>query len=444
MSGIRLSLRSELTCPSCWSKLKPEELLWISKSEETDPAIDLGDDKRKRFLPSRFDVRGFAIDADNEICEEIACPKCHLAFPRILLETQPLFVSIIGGPQSGKSYFLASSIWESRKKLREMEVSFMDKDPVANQIISTYEQKLFLNDNPDQMVAIPKTEQEGELYRQVDYGNKVAIYPRPFVFSLKPTTNHLFVRQKYEEKVLSRALCLYDNAGEHFQPTAVSSMSLATDHLALSASLIFVFDPIQHAGFRARCREFSHDPQLDKSFDISRQDEILAEAAKRIRQKINLSEHERFKTSLIVVVNKYDVWRQLLPELDLDRINPYIIRPQATSGINVNVISEVSNRIKKFLLDHAADFVVACEAFCENITYIPVSAQGCSPEKSDGPDNALGVRPSAIKPIWAEVPMLYAINRGRCNLVPGLKVVSSANGSSGQTTPPRPRSSPEK
>ena len=34
-------------------------------------------------------------------CQILACPRCHLIVPPALIETPPLFVSIIGAPRAG-------------------------------------------------------------------------------------------------------------------------------------------------------------------------------------------------------------------------------------------------------------------------------------------------------------------------------------------------------
>jgi hypothetical protein len=351
--------------------------------------------------------------------------------PRILVEVKPTFVSIIGAPSSGKSYFLASTIWETRQRCRSLNVSFTDADPVANQIISTYEQKLFLNDHPDRFVAIPKTEEDGELYQLVNYGSRKALYARPFVFALRPAANHFRLNGKESIRNLSRALCLYDNAGEHFQPKLESELSPATDHLALSEALIYVFDPLQHPRFRQLCRQFSRDPQLEQEFRSHRQDEVLLEAAKRIRQKANLAQHERFKRPLIVVMNKYDAWKQLLPSIDLRQLPVYQPTSDGIVGVNVTIINDVSRAVKALLEETAPEVAAACESFCDDVTFIPVSPQGCSPEREKG---LLGVRPCDIKPIWAEVPMLYALGRAKWGLIPTVAQMSKPDAKSSTTT----------
>ena len=151
----------------------------------------MGEDEQQRFLPTRFDPQGKAIDVKGVPCKDLACPRCHLPIPRSLLEMKPLFISILGAPSSGKSYFLAAMTWQLRQTLRDgFHLSFADADPLANQILSDYEATLFLNSNADSLVRLRKTEPEGELYQSVRFGTREVWYPRPFVFSVQPVEGH--------------------------------------------------------------------------------------------------------------------------------------------------------------------------------------------------------------------------------------------------------------
>ena len=415
--SVNLEIQSRLTCPNCWADLSPADLLWISSHPDLRGDNYLGTDAQKRFLPSRFDSDGFALDANGMRSQSLACPECHLTIPRILVDFKPIFVSVIGASSSGKSYFLTSAVWELRRKCQALHLSFADADPVANQIISEHEQKLFLNDKPNELVAILRTETDGELYQQVNYGTRQELYARPFVFSLKPNADHIGYKGEKELRLASRALCLYDNAGEHFRPNLEAALSPATNHLALSEALIYVFDPLQHPKFRQLCRKHSQDPQLNDDFQVVRQDEVIIEAAKRIRLKANLAEHEHFKKPLVVAVNKLDVWQHLLPDIDFSNLHPYQATGNGVTGIYANMINEASRVLRELLVKAAPEVVAACDSFCNDVTYIPISPQGCSPEVKDG---NWGVRPASLKPVWAEVPLLYAISRTNCGLVPTL------------------------
>jgi hypothetical protein len=420
-SGV--SLRPRITCPHCWKEFPPHELLWIAAHSELRGDPRLGQDEQIRFLPSRFTADCKAIDVQGEVCKDLACPHCHLSIAWALLETQPLFLSILGAPGSGKSYFLASMTWQLRQTLRDrFAVSFTDADPLNNQVLSEYEERLFLNPQEDQLVYLPKTEMEGQLYQSVAYGERRVWYPRPFVFSLQPLEGHLDYDKR---RLLARTLCLYDNAGEHFLPGGETSNS-PSKHLALSEVLFFLFDPTQHPKFRARCKAHSTDPQMGDHGWSHRQDQVLLEAANRIRAHSGASSSDKLRQPLVVIVTKYDAWRSLVPNLHLD-LNQIVRRAGKTiSALDSRVLRTVSDTVRQLLNHHARELVTAAEGFAEEVVYIPVSALGRGPEIIDS-SGMLGIRPRHIRPTWSEVPLLFALNRCTKGLV---RVGTSRSGAS--------------
>ena len=70
-----------------------------------------------------------------------------------------------------------------------------------------------------------------------------------------------------------------------------------------------------------------------------------------------------------------------------------------------------------YLIEFTGEIVSAAEGFAERVIYIPVSATGGAPEEDPETIDAktqmklLGFRPSRVKPIWTEVPLLYAFAR---------------------------------
>ena len=202
-----VALQARVTCPHCWHPFPPEEVLWISQHPDLTGDPRLGGEHQQRFLPTRYTVEGDAIDARGFPCHSLACPNCHLAVPRALLELQPLFASILGAPASGKSYFLAAMTWQLRQSLgRYFSIAFGDADPAANRSLNEYEELLFLNSKQDDLVAIRKTELQGDLYDTVLFDRQTVSYPRPFIFSLRPLPNH----PGYSTMArLSRSLCVW-------------------------------------------------------------------------------------------------------------------------------------------------------------------------------------------------------------------------------------------
>lgn len=308
------NMLAKITCPHCWHQFSPDQVLWVSQHGELlgDPV--LGPEAPSRFLPSRFNARGEAIDARGLPCQLLACPRCHLVVPRPLVGTEPLIFSIIGSPASGKSHFLATMIWQLRRVLpAKFFISFNDADTVSNRLLNEYEETLFLQDDVNRMVSIRKTELQGELYDQIRLGQQVISLPHPFLFTLRSQRGPS--GDGAGEAGRLRVLCLYDNAGEHFQPGMDSVSSPGTQHLSRSRVLMFLYDPTQHPRFRELCRQVSRDPQLHGASRTLRQETLLTEASWRVRRYLGLSAEKKHARPLVVVVTKADIWAPLVREL---------------------------------------------------------------------------------------------------------------------------------
>ncbi|GIW76583.1 MAG: hypothetical protein KatS3mg104_1646 [Phycisphaerae bacterium] len=409
----RWGLREKVICPHCWYVFPPESVLWVAQHIELLGDTVLGPEALMRFLPSRFTPQGHAIDARGSVCQTMACPKCHLSVPRHAIEMDLLFASIIGVPSSGKSYFLTSMVWQLRQILpNQFGLSFADADTVSNRSLNEYEETLFLAPDPDALVAIRKTETEGELYDQIRLGEQTVHLPRPFLFSIRPLPEHLHYQQA---KQISRVICMYDNAGEHFLPGSDNAGSMVTHHLARSRILMFMYDPTQDPRFRQRCLGFSKDPQLQKDTIVSRQEVTLTEASHRVRKSLGLSPTQKHKVPLIVIIPKYDVWASLLDVRLGDE--PYIVSSSGqTHLVDTEKVEFISNKVRHLLWNTVPDLVFAAEDFCETVIYIPCSATGCSPE-IDESGQIFGLRPRHLKPQWVAVPFMYALARMSIDLV---------------------------
>ena len=88
---LAVPLRAEVTCPNCWDSFPPEDSLWISQHPDLLGDARLGSDHQIRFLPTRFNVEGDAIDARGFACHSLACPRCHLHIPPRCWSCRPYF-----------------------------------------------------------------------------------------------------------------------------------------------------------------------------------------------------------------------------------------------------------------------------------------------------------------------------------------------------------------
>jgi len=418
------ALQARVTCPHCWHHFSPEDVLWVSQHPEILGDVRLGAEKPKRFLPTRFTVEGNALDERGFVCDTLACPNCHLTIPRALLELPPWFLSILGAPASGKSNFLAAMTRQLRETLaKQFLIAFNDADPVMNQKLKEYEKLLFGNHKQDQLVRIEKTKLEGDLYDTVIFADQHVSFPQPFIFSLAPLPSH----PSYATTAgYARALCLYDNAGEHFLPGQDVARSPVTRHLARSRVLFFLFDPTQDLRFRQACGVKSKDPQMGDQTETSWQETVLAEAVDRVRRYGGLAHGAKHSAPLIVVVTKFDAWSSLLGVCRLDLAS--VLRRSAMGGISafdVAAVERMSSKLRSVLWELSPEIVSAAEDFSRQVVYIPVSALGCAPQP-DPASKKLSVRPRDIAPMWAEVPLLYAICRWMKGLIPYLKAKPKA------------------
>ncbi len=420
---------NRITCPHCWEKFRLENLLWVAEHADLLGDPMLGDEDPQRFLPTRFTVDGDALDARGFPCHTLACPKCHLTVPRPLIELEPFFMSVFGAPASGKSYFLASMTWELRQTLSAVfSCSFSDADPAMNQQLNDYEESLFLNPKANEVQPlaslIRKTEEQGDLYDSVSYGTQTVSYPRPFLFAMQPQTGHL---NESQADRIGRVVCLYDNAGESFQPGKDEVGSPLTRHMALSRTLLYVFDPTQDARFRKSMDLLSTDSSEQISASrLSRQEPILQEAAARIRRYAKLRQTEKHQRPLIVILTKYDEWSHLLTPMvgEDDHSEPWKTvkgsngKPMA--ALDIPRIQRYSDFSRKLMQKACPDIVAAAENFAQEVIYIPASAVGwCT--QNDQDSGLVAMRPAEAKPFWVTVPFLYSLYRCIPGLIPGLK-----------------------
>lgn len=432
-----LPLIPKATCPHCWFNFDPADVLWISAHQDLVGDPRLGPDEQLRFLPTAFNPEGQALDLRGVPCRTVACPSCHLPLPRAVLEYEPLFVSILGTPSCGKSYFLATLSWQMRQLLpKHFAISFADADPTVNLGITEAEKKLFLSERPEKLLPlanlIEKTKLAGDLYDVIYEGDHAIRYLKPFLFTLRPNEKHPSADRADD---LARLVVLYDNAGEHFMPGREEPNAPVTQHLAKSQLLLFLFDPTQDPRFR-RLYEKGNPNAALMNLRSERQDVVLREAAARVRRLAGLTTGEKHRQPLVVIVTKCDAWQDLLAE-DFGK-EPWLVK-NGFAGLDREGIAKRSAALRSLLDKTCPEVVVAAEEFAEEVIYMPVSALGKapSPMKADGkngqPVNIPGIRPIDIRPRGVIVPFLHALN----SAVPGLIMSVKRQGTRATIEAPR-------
>ncbi|MCL2120381.1 MAG: hypothetical protein FWH27_18360 [Planctomycetaceae bacterium] len=419
-------LRTQIICPHCWHVFTPDQVLWISESPDLLGDSRLGELTQQRFLPHRFDIKANAIDAEGFPCTKMACPHCHLIVPRTLFEMPLFFLSIVGAPAAGKSYYLASMSWLLRKTLpKHFQYNISDTLPEMNHRLHEYESRQFFETGENRIVAIEKTEVYSETNNTVVINGQEITYPQPFLFSLMPTRVHSHYR--YREQ-LQQILCLYDNAGESYLPGEDKALLPLTQHLSRSRAILFLYDPTQDPRFRKACRGKTNDPQmLDGSHGRPirrsqvRQELILSEMTHRVRTHLGLSSDlQESSPPLFVVITKADAWSHLLGDVKFDSPWRPVGIDDSYCALDMPAVLQMSGKCRKLLADMVPEFVGSAEQLTRNVIYIPVSATGVAP--SINPETgALGFRPDDIRPFWVEVPILCALTLQTRGMIPQLR-----------------------
>jgi len=326
---------------------------------------------------------------------------------RDLVHHRPFFISIAGGPGSGKSCCLASMIWETRHIASSFNVLFRDALVAANRELISYEETLFAAVDKDHPVAIRKTETHGlQLHHEVMLNGGQRLLPQPFQILTGLAPDH--ADHTSED---SRVMVLYDNAGEHFLPGQESAAAPVTQHLGASNAILFVFDPTQETRFVEKTGK-RYD-ELPGSLRITaagaRQESVLSEMAERVRRFRNLPGTQRVSTPLLVLLAKADLWQELIGD-PLVEEPLWRVGADASLLVDIGRIRGVSRGCRDLLMESCPGIVSAAEGFSERVTYVPVSALGCGPEKSETEQGATwGVLPRKVSPKWMSVPMLLLL-----------------------------------
>ncbi len=373
-------------CPYCRKVSSVDDVLSISVHPDFLGDTVLGESEQQRFLPTRFTADGQAVDAGGIRCPDMACPRCHMMLPAYVLEKPLRIASVVGAPGSGKSYFLASSIWTARHTLASrFGIGFYDLDPSINRWLNDYEERLFFQDDTEALQNIAKTQlQAVTVYRQVLVDGNPLFLPLPSLFRLAPSGGE------------SQVLAMYDNAGEHFQAGADSHQMPGTLHMINAEAILFLFDPSGDPRFRS----FLDKGEGTASNKAQRQDILLVEMATRIKRHLGSKADGSVDKPIVFGVSKADLIFDHLPE----GISPYVEKSDGTWALDLSALGKMSAALRSLLVKVVPEMVDTVESVSANVIYIPVSALGHNPMRE-------GVRPGDIKPFWVEVPLVYMLSR---------------------------------
>lgn len=379
----------ELSCPVCWLRFDTGDVMHIAVHDSLRGDPLLGEDAQQRFLATRFNNSGQAIDAMGLATSEVACPHCRRKLPPSFLAMPHHIISLVGDQSAGKSYFLSVLTKVLPATLyRDFGITFQDSDPTGNAPVNDMRKALFGAQAPAQ-AKLAKTVFEGAMYERLPRQGRMVALPRPFVYTLA-----------HEDKTREQcAVIFYDNAGEHFQPGVNIVEQPGAQHVASAAGIIYLFDPFNSPEFRALLKE-TKDPQIEKPV-VDQQDIILAEMRARIQSIRNLPHGETIQTPVAFVVGKSDVWLNLL--------NGTPIKDPLVDGkLDNNIVAENSDAVRQLLHCLCPAVVANAEALSTNVMFFAASAFGHTPLKI-GPGEYVP-DPSKLQPKQVEVPLVWILS----------------------------------
>lgn len=388
----------EFTCPVCWFRFDRGDAMNIATHASLRGDTVLGEEHMQRFLASRFNDRGQALDAMGLVAPEISCPHCRRKLPPNFLDQPHHIFSIVGAPSSGKSYYLSVLI----KKLQDVSfkhfgATFRDAAPSENAVLNDMRNHLFSAGTPEE-AYLAKTDLEGALYETLPRQGRQVRLPKPFVFRLSD-------RERSEDGF---SIVFYDNAGEHFEPGRNSADSPGAQHIAVASGIFFLFDPLYNPEFRRKLAG-QPDPQLEQRRS-DQQDILLAESETRIKEILGLSASERISTPLAVIVGKSDAWIQLLGE---KLLLPAIVSGESGSRISLENLRINSERVRNLLLGICPSIVANAEAISSDVCYFAASPLGHPPVQFKDSHGVfrIGPDPAQLDPRMVEDATLWVLSK---------------------------------
>ncbi len=408
-------LMERVHCPSCRVSFAPSEVLFVAEDARLvgDPVA--GPAQQLRFLPTRFDVGGAALDPEGARCTRVACPRCRIEFPRAMIELPSAFISVVGAPGCGKSHLLAAMTWGLRRERARAGACMVDTEPKLNARLHRDENILFGAPDSNEIVRLAKTEISGDalLYRTVRVKGKEETLPLPLIFTLHTGAQALGELTNSEldmaapTKHEASLVVLYDNAGEHFLPGADESTQPVTRHLSQSRAILFVFDPTQDPRFRAAVG------MSENGGANIRQDLVLTETFTRVRHHRSRHAADDLDVPLILVLSKADAWSKAV-NIDLS-VDPYL----PSGGLDFAALKKMDHALRPLLEGACPEFMTAVRAASSRVLIVPCSALGPCATADVGADvgadigagvtRGVGVRPSQIRPQWASVALLASL-----------------------------------
>lgn len=401
-TGRGYTIPDEVLCPICWLVSDLGELMHISVDNELKGDSILGADQQQRFLATRFNDLGQALDPSGFPCSDLACPHCRRKLPSGFLETSHRIISLVGDQSAGKSYFLAVLAKVLPATLfRNFNVTFQDGDPQGNAKLNEMKIRLFGARTP-QEARFERTEVNGSMYDRLPRRGKQVLLPKPFTYTLGSDAAP-------DGQV---SLVFYDNSGENFQPGYDINEYPGAQHVASASGILFLFDPFNSDDFRKRLRN-GKDPQLENP-TTDQQAIILSEMRSRIQKLRHLRSSEKIDTPLAMLIGKCDAWMHLLGENALQN-------PIRDGWLDSVALQHNSRVVRSLLMEICPSVVGNAESLSKEVLFFAVSSFGHTPVQTVNEKTKarhISPDPTQLRPIFVEVPVLWLLSKFCQHFVP--------------------------
>lgn len=95
------------------------------------------------LVPDRFTYNGVPCDQDGIEVNNYVCPNCTFDIPIRFLEHSTYYISMVGAPNTGKTYYSASMYYEILKLAEGYPITVTRADIMTNDTLGTYYRALY-------------------------------------------------------------------------------------------------------------------------------------------------------------------------------------------------------------------------------------------------------------------------------------------------------------
>lgn len=397
-----------ITCPYCYESFDsdavqlrcrrcPEEndQVYFEYWEKVDP--DHATPNQKHVYNIRHAPAWKLWAKDDKTCDQCGCnefdyvcPHCHNELPAKMVEDGAEIISVIGGPNSGKTHYIIALLYELRKHGYEIGL-----DATLEQV---GEDK---NWHTDEMYrkAIRQLNSEHIVLKKTP-PKTISL---PWIIRLDSTDPKISGRQDPKKSIY---LVFYDTAGENFEDN--KQIQTNAQYLRQSKAVIVLFDTTSIPAIKQILLDNHEDlgrPDADRDdFDITWN-----------TLKVFFKENEEVKNKPIAfVLSKFDVVLKYHDELgfscqSFQKPNGTIIDKSYINGENVfdmNQILDADNAIEKAMKQvwDMGNYPTEFKKNCGTGRFFGMSALGSKPDGDS-------IKTESIRPYRVMDPLLWTMSR---------------------------------